>query len=379
MSNAGTVFYLIGAVVTLAAFVMLFAKRYPGRSGRLGLGIAIGIAVMLLWPVAIWVASALWLTGFARPPVPEDPDLQEPPGGLSRKVAIPLCAVGALITFIVIGATAGPATEPGSAVAAESGTTTVVPPGDAAASTVVEVVDGDTIKVDDGRTVRIIGIDAPETVAPGEPVECWGPEAAAFARQTLLDQEVTLVEDPTQDPVDRYGRTLAAVMLPDGQDFSVLAAEAGHVRAYLFETPSQRYDAISAAESRARAAGLGLWGPACAAPPSAEPQPTTPPRPVPPTTQTPPPAVPSSPQPQPAVQVPRTATPQPEPPPTSRPDPEPAPAPPPQPTATSGPQPAVYYQNCTEARDAGAAPLYAGEPGYRSGLDRDGDGVACEN
>lgn len=38
----------------------------------------------------------------------------------------------------------------------------------------------------------------------------------------------------------------------------------------------------------------------------------------------------------------------------------------------------VYYANCTEARDAGAAPLYAGSPGYRSGLDGDGDGVACE-
>ena len=38
----------------------------------------------------------------------------------------------------------------------------------------------------------------------------------------------------------------------------------------------------------------------------------------------------------------------------------------------------AYYANCAAARAAGAAPLYAGEPGYRSGLDRDGDGVACE-
>ena len=38
----------------------------------------------------------------------------------------------------------------------------------------------------------------------------------------------------------------------------------------------------------------------------------------------------------------------------------------------------VYYANCTEAVAAGAAPLYAGSPGYRSGLDGDGDGVACE-
>ncbi len=38
----------------------------------------------------------------------------------------------------------------------------------------------------------------------------------------------------------------------------------------------------------------------------------------------------------------------------------------------------VYYPNCDAARAAGAAPIYAGQPGYRAGLDRDGDGVACE-
>jgi hypothetical protein len=39
---------------------------------------------------------------------------------------------------------------------------------------------------------------------------------------------------------------------------------------------------------------------------------------------------------------------------------------------------AVYYQNCTAARAAGAAPLHAGDPGYRAALDRDHDGIACE-
>ncbi len=50
----------------------------------------------------------------------------------------------------------------------------------------------------------------------------------------------------------------------------------------------------------------------------------------------------------------------------ARPQPAPAPA------------PAQYFSNCAEAKSAGAAPLYADSPGYRSGLDRDGDGVACE-
>ena len=53
------------------------------------------------------------------------------------------------------------------------------------------------------------------------------------------------------------------------------------------------------------------------------------------------------------------------------PTPKPAPAPAPAPTA-------AYFRNCSAARAAGQAPLYRGEPGYRSALDRDNDGVACE-
>jgi Excalibur calcium-binding domain len=49
------------------------------------------------------------------------------------------------------------------------------------------------------------------------------------------------------------------------------------------------------------------------------------------------------------------------------------------PTTAPAPQPAdVYYANCAAARAGGVAPIYAGQPGYRAGLDRDGDGVACE-
>lgn len=39
----------------------------------------------------------------------------------------------------------------------------------------------------------------------------------------------------------------------------------------------------------------------------------------------------------------------------------------------------VYYENCSAVRAAGAAPIYAGEPGYDDHLDGDGDGVGCEN
>lgn len=47
-------------------------------------------------------------------------------------------------------------------------------------------------------------------------------------------------------------------------------------------------------------------------------------------------------------------------------------------TATKAPPEIVFYANCSEVRAAGAAPIYEGQPGYSSDLDRDGDGVACE-
>ncbi len=50
----------------------------------------------------------------------------------------------------------------------------------------------------------------------------------------------------------------------------------------------------------------------------------------------------------------------------------------PQRTTSKPKSTSVYYVNCSAARAAGAVPLYRGEPGYRSGLDRDDDGVACE-
>ncbi len=373
MSVLAAIVLLIGAGVTAVAFPVLFAKRYPKQRGWLALGIVIGLAAMFLWPLTLWAALAMWLTGFARTPDSEEPKPAgtDPPapagiganpasragadahlGGLlaqrgqaklPKKIVIPLCSLGALATLVVIGLTAEPV-PPSERDPAAAPTTTAPPTSSSTAPppTVVDVVDGDTVKLNYGRTVRIIGIDSPETVVPGKPVDCWGPEAADFARQTLLNKSVTVVADPTQDRVDSFGRMRSYILLPDGRDFSVLAAEGGHARAYIYKTPPQHYGAISAAESRARAADLGLWGPACAPPP-----------------------------PPPLLLAPEQA-PEPE----QTPEPEQAPEPEPAPEADGGGL--AYYDNCSDVRAAGAAPLYAGDPGYRSGLDRDGDGVACE-
>ena len=86
-------------------------------------------------------------------------------------------------------------------------------------ATVKKVVDGDTITVRlSGRTetVRLIGVDTPETVHPTKPVECFGPEASAFTKSLLAPgTEVSVVRDA--EARDRYGRLLAYVTrLDDG-------------------------------------------------------------------------------------------------------------------------------------------------------------------
>lgn len=103
--------------------------------------------------------------------------------------------------------------------------------------------------------------------------------------------------------------------------------------------------------------------------PTATPAPTATPVPVPPTPRPAPTAVPAPPA---ATAIPQPVAPAPTavPPPTPVPPP-PTPVPPP-------PQPAASYANCTAVRNAGRAPIYRGDPGYGSHLDRDGDGIACE-
>ncbi len=135
--------------------------------------------------------------------------------------------------------------------------------------TVTRVIDGDTVEVDtaEGVTqrVRMVGIDTPETKRPDTPVQCWGPEATTFARELLDGQRVTMRDDPRVDLVDDYGRLVRYLVLPDGREYSVAAAEAGAARAYVYDDtrPPQLADEIAAAQDRAEAAGLGLWGPPC--------------------------------------------------------------------------------------------------------------------
>jgi hypothetical protein len=101
-------------------------------------------------------------------------------------------------------------------------------------------------------------------------------------RETLAGRTVGLVADHTQDDRDRYDRALRYVILPAGLNYSVLAAEAGAARSYIYDSPVSEHAAIIAAEQRAKAADAGLWGPPCfGAENTAEPAPQPEPEPQP--------------------------------------------------------------------------------------------------
>jgi micrococcal nuclease len=128
---------------------------------------------------------------------------------------------------------------------------------------VTHVVDGDTVqaRLADGRdvTVRLIGIDAPESVQPGTAVECGGEQASARMRELVEGRDVLLASDPTQDQVDPYGRSLFYVDRSDGVDVGEEMLRAGWAEVYVFNNDFQRLPRYREAESEARDFGDGAW------------------------------------------------------------------------------------------------------------------------
>ena len=143
-------------------------------------------------------------------------------------------------------------------------------PSAAAAQTVgarvVRVVDGDTLKVrlSTGAivSVRLIGIDTPETHQRGTPVECGGPQATARMKKLALrsgsGRTVDLTSDPTRDRVDRFGRRLAYVSAR-GVDFGRTMVASGWAKTYVYRRAFQRVAAYRRAQASAKAAYRGVW------------------------------------------------------------------------------------------------------------------------
>jgi micrococcal nuclease len=131
-------------------------------------------------------------------------------------------------------------------------------------TTVVDVVDGDTIEVGLGGTVedvRLIGVDTPETVHPTEPVECFGPRASSYTSTALLGESVRLEFDDERR--DHYGRLLAYVWL-DGKLFNKTLVARGLAEVIIYSPNDAYADTLLGAESKAQSAGRGMWS-ACTA------------------------------------------------------------------------------------------------------------------
>jgi endonuclease YncB( thermonuclease family) len=134
------------------------------------------------------------------------------------------------------------------------------PPG---AAVVERVVDGDTLVValgDGDETVRLVGVDTPETVAPDRPVECFGPEASDHLHELLPPgTEIHLERD--LEPRDRYGRLLAyAYRRGDDHSINEELVAGGYAEALSYPPNTALEPRLQAAERQARTGHAGQWG-----------------------------------------------------------------------------------------------------------------------
>ena len=136
--------------------------------------------------------------------------------------------------------------------------------------TVTRVIDGDTVVLNDGQKVRLIGVDCPESYPSKklkkdaerskqdvETIKALGRRATAFTRGLVEGQRVTLEHDQTLK--DRYGRTLAYLRLEDGRNVNLEIIREGYGVAYT-SYPFKYMESFRGAEREAREAKKGLWG-----------------------------------------------------------------------------------------------------------------------
>ena len=121
--------------------------------------------------------------------------------------------------------------------------------------TVARVIDGDTIELESGDTIRYLMVDTPENTTS---VECYGPEATAFNADLVDGKDVEIEYDT--ECTDRFGRTLAYVSV-EGREINSLLVERGF-GCVLYIPPSgqDREEEFDALEATARSESRGLWG-----------------------------------------------------------------------------------------------------------------------
>ena len=273
--------------------------------------VAIWFAVVLSALVGVGIVGAI-----AAGPRPAPPAVAAVEGSAAPTTTTPAATTTSTTTKTTT------TTVVATTVVATTFPTPLVAPAVAAALLLTaDVVDGDTITMSDGTTVRLIGIDTPERG------QCGYEDSSATIAQLIGGQNVTLVAG-ARDDIDKYGRRLRYVEV-NGVDVNLAMIESGHAIARYDGRDGYgvhpRQDAYVQADAGSPSTNVCV--PAAVAPASIVP----------------------------FAGIPVA----------------------PGPASTAAPA-GVYYQNCTAVRAAGAAPIHAGDPGWQPKFDADGDGVGCE-
>ncbi|MEI6352545.1 MAG: thermonuclease family protein [Candidatus Nomurabacteria bacterium] len=144
---------------------------------------------------------------------------------------------------------------------------------------IVKVVDGDTLDIEridgekvlgikDTESVRLLGINTPETVDPRKPVECFGKESSNYLKNIASGRDVAIELDSTQGNLDRYGRVLAYVYIKKegvkDQNIFMLNSDMiknGYAYEYTYELPYKYKDEFKMLETVSKNNHIGLWSP----------------------------------------------------------------------------------------------------------------------
>ncbi|MBI2030340.1 thermonuclease family protein [Candidatus Kaiserbacteria bacterium] len=129
---------------------------------------------------------------------------------------------------------------------------------------VIKVVDGDTITISmngSPETLRLIGIDTPETVDPRSAVQCFGAEASSKTKELLTGKKVRIEKEASQGERDKYDRLLAYVYREDGLFINKYLVENGYAHEYTYHAAYRHQAAFKAMQNIAKTEGRGLWAP----------------------------------------------------------------------------------------------------------------------
>src|SRR3989338_9442187 len=127
---------------------------------------------------------------------------------------------------------------------------------------VKRAIDGDTVELENGKKVRYIGIDTPETLDPRKPVQCFGKEAAEKNRELVEGKRVRLEKDVTER--DKYNRLLRYIYVTEGESGNEIfvnleLVNQGFAHSYTYPPDVKYQNLFVLAEKEARENGRGLW------------------------------------------------------------------------------------------------------------------------